>query len=640
MCGIAGFLPNQPRDSQAMSRILRHMGDLIAHRGPDGAGYHVVPGIGLVHRRLSIIDLEGGSQPLFSHEGKLALIANGEIYNYRELRQRFQGDGYHFRTHSDSEVILPLYQRYGDDCVRHLDGIFAFALWDAERERLLLARDQVGVKPLHLLEHPEGIAFASEVKAFLALPWFKANLNRPALSDFLQLRYIPGDQTLFTGVTRLMPGEAAVVEKGAVRRTRYYQSPTPRTSNPNPPSLDVMRAELSEAVSSQLVADVPIACYLSGGYDSTTVTALANRAQPGIRSFTLGFGEPTDENEDGARAARDIGTTHTDLRVNASLFDELPRAVWHLEEPKINGVQGFILARETAQHVRVALSGLGGDELFCGYERNGILWKLGRLATFERPFAPLLRMARTALDRALRGGRRLAWDHHLRGAVLMLSLFDPAQADLILRNGMEPAPNALGGPLSREFLREMHGQPGLVERSRADFSQALESCQGQGALLGSAMHHEFRTKLAHDYLLNEDRTSMAHGLEVRVPLLRPKLVEAMRQVPLTMLMAGGRTKGLMREVIRPIVPQWILDKPKWGFQISAVHQWEHGIRPRFLEQVDRQWIRELGVFDQAWIDRVLEHPPSARLRWHYFVMWMILGLRHWHRQFMEGAGAP
>ncbi|HXQ23440.1 MAG TPA: asparagine synthase (glutamine-hydrolyzing), partial [Candidatus Acidoferrales bacterium] len=371
MCGICGIAgPAAERD------VVERMSAILAHRGPDGEGFYEDAGVVLGHRRLSIIDLVTGDQPMSNEDGTVWAVYNGEIYNFSDLRRELETQGHRFRSSSDTEVLVHLYEQHGEAFLPKLDGIFAFALWDSRRRRLLLARDYFGVKPLHYHFDGRTLRFGSEIKALLQDPAVPRTVDFQALHYFLNLRFIPGERTLFAGIRRLLPAHYLVFEDGAARTQRYFELQPeigPRRSESY--YIDGIRHHLREAVRKQLISDVPLGVFLSGGLDSSSIVAFMSQlVEEPIKTFCLGFNEPTDELADARVVARHFKTEHHEMSLDADPLRRYPEVIWHAEEPKENILQGYLLAQFARQHVTVVHGGLGGDELFAGYANNQLIY--------------------------------------------------------------------------------------------------------------------------------------------------------------------------------------------------------------------------------------------------------------------------
>ena len=531
MCGICGiFEPGAERDS-----LIRRMHEILAHRGPDAASVYRSGNVWLGHRRLSIIDLATGDQPIFNADKTLAIIYNGEIYNYQELRGELEGRGMRFATQSDTEVVLKLYEAEGPDGFRRLNGIFAFAILDErEREpRLVLARDQFGIKPLHYFCQGGRFVFASEQKAILLHPAVERRLNAQALHQHLNLRYTQSDETLFKDLFRLPPGHFMVVRKGHIDEMAPYYHLDYRidTGRSDGYWLDAIPRALKTAVERQLVADVPIGVYLSGGMDSSSIVAMMRQlGVDEINTFTLGFNEPSDENPDARLIAEHYGTRHRDLRMELNPMRLLPEVVWHAEEPKINLLQGFLMSQFVTEHVKVVLGGLGGDELFSGYDIHRFIYPFNGLHQVvpERLEAAVLARFSGLLYRIQQRFGSMATDEYRRGLQMALASGNIAKFYLILRNVWDfdtPHWERIYTPefRSRGILPVMHqfetlfgDRPGLTP-------------------LDQVYRAEWRSKMVNDYLLTEDRMSMAHSVEERVPFLDLDLVRLGFSIPIVLL---------------------------------------------------------------------------------------------------------
>lgn len=629
MCGIAGLC-----GPAASRQLIEAMTRRLAHRGPDGEGFFGDGDLWLGHTRLSIIDLVTGDQPMM--RGGVCLVYNGEVYNFRQLRARLEGLGASFRTSSDSEVILEGYRAWGTDVFARLDGMFALALWDATHRRLLLARDASGIKPMHWSFAGGTLRFASEIKALLEDPSLPRELDFQAVHHLLNLRYVPGRRTLLAGVERLLPGHLLRFEDGQVSIERFWRPEAPEVGGKRPlgEDLEAIRHHLGEAVRRQLVSDVPLGVYLSGGLDSSSIVAFMAEHMDKVRTFSLGFGEPSDELGDARLVARHFGTEHHEIVLDAEPLRHYPAVIWACEEPKENILQGYLLARFARSEVKAVLGGLGGDELFAGYVVHRLLgaaapWhRLVPAAARRRLLEPLSRSLFRLQHRP--SLRRL--DQYRRGLQLGLSLGDPCGYYTILRNVWDGDTGAWGlyGPAWRDHA---------IEPTRRVFDGYFPP---GGHPLRQAMDAEFDTKMVDDFLLNEDRTSMAHGLEVRVPFLDRELVQFARSIDIDRLSPGlfRDTKQLFRRAMEPLLPAPTLAKKKWGFTVDSYRQFQKDLRPVAERVLTRRRVEQRGLFDYGYLRSILDHPPHPRMRWHYFLLWLVLGLEIWSRIFLDGRGEP
>lgn len=627
MCGIAGvFGPAATRvDADAMIRSLRH-------RGPDGDGAYRDRDLLLVHTRLSIIDLETGDQPMTDADGRYVMVYNGEVYNFRELRRELEGKGHCFRTRSDSEVILEGFRAWDADVFARLDGMFAVALWDRRRRRLVLARDLFGIKPLHYAERGGTLRFASEVKALLQDPDLPRRVDFQAMHELLNLRFVPGERTLFDGVRRLPPGHVLSREDGRTRLERFDALEPASVERAGPRAAehyaDGIRRRLRAAVGRQLVSDVPVGVYLSGGLDSSSLVAFMAEKTSAIQTFSLGFGEPTDELEDARVVARQFGTEHHEITLDAEPLRHYPAVIWAAEEPKENILQGYLLAAFARRRVKAVLGGLGGDELFAGYTVHRFMAAAADVhglvprSVQRRLLAPLSRGLFALQDRP-------AWrrfDQYRRGLQLGLAAGDPCGYYSILRNVWDHDPGA-----SSRYGPAWDGVE--VEPTRAALDPFF---QPGGHPLRQTLDAEMQTKMINDFLLNEDRTSMAHSLEVRVPFLDRELVRFARRVPVDLLAPGRETKAIFRRAMGGLLPEHTLRKKKWGFTVDPYHQFQKDLRTTARRVLTPERIARRGWFDPAYLASILDHPPHPRMRWHYFFLWVAVGLEIWARLFLEG----
>ena len=631
MCGIAGIYHFDTRPPKA-AQTVKAMAAAIAHRGMDDEGLFENEHLVLAHQRLSIIDLETGHQPMSNEDGSVVVACNGEIYNFQELRKDLKACGHVFSTSSDTEVLVHLYEDHGLDMFNKLNGIFAFALWDNGEKRLILARDHFGVKPLHVYQDKGRVLFASEIKAILVDRKVSPRINKQALHYFMNLRYVPGRETLFDGVERLLPGEYAVVDERGFRRTFYWKMPRFGGSQLTEVSaINGTRHHLYKAVSRQLVADVPVGIYLSGGMDSSSILAMAHRdhSHGPIATYTLGFNEPTDELEDAKRVADYFHTRRHPFALDPKPLQCLPEVLWYVEEPKINMLQGFLLAQHAKPFTKVALSGLGGDELFAGYlayqyMKPSELFHRWIPCSFTR--GVLQPLSRHLFD-LQKCSKNLALDEYRRGGHMLLSLGDKCQYYGIIRNVWD---------YDSHLWAEVYG-PRMLEQDLARTRTVFEpyfANQNQ-SFVEQAIMAEFQTKLVDDFLLNEDRVSMAHGLEVRVPFLDRDLVSFATQLPVNMKMRGMKTKYVFKKAMRGIVPGFVLHKKKWGFAFNPYFQFQKDLKETAQQVLTHRRVKELGLFNYGFVKKVLEHRPHPRLRWHYFTLWMMVGFHIWHDMFIQ-----
>ena len=625
MCGICGFT------GEDIPGLLGRMNEAIRHRGPDSDGFFSRGQVHLANRRLRVVDLEGGDQPIFNEDGSIVVVFNGEIYNHRELRQRLEASGHRFKTSCDTEVLVHLYEEFGDTFASHLNGMFAFALYDLRRQRLLLVRDQVGIKPLLYTTVGDHLLFGSEAKSLLEHPQMAARLDPEGLHLLLNIRFVPAPRTLFEGVSQLPPGHGLVFENSTAREFSYHQWDFPGTRDLSPDdAAEAFRHTLKSAVERQLEADVPVGIFLSGGIDSSSVLWAAHAARgEDLNTFSLGFGEPTDELDDAALVARHFGSAHRAHTLSLRPLELYPRIVYHAEQPKVNAPQGYYLSRLARKEVTVALSGLGGDELFLGYDLYRYLWP-GRLL-IDSPMARLLALGRPLANGLARGLRRWGGppsEVPRRALELAASAADPSRYYLTLRNGWDLLPGAAQGIYTEAWQRR------IATSTRQAFAPYFD--RPELSFLEQVQWAEFRAKMVDDFLLNEDRMSMANSLEVRVPLLDLEMVQFAFDLPRRVKWQDGELKPVMKRALAGALPAHTLRKKKWGFTANPYEQFRKDLRTLAARELNTDFLAEQGIFNPDFVRQILDHRPSPKLRWHYFMLWQILGLKFWQEIFLEG----
>jgi asparagine synthase (glutamine-hydrolysing) len=627
VCGIAGTV------GFGDDELVRAMTDTIAHRGPDGEGFFVGDGVCLGNRRLAILDVAGGSQPMANEDGSVVVVYNGEIYNYPELRQQVLARGHVLRTHCDTEVLPHLYEDEGIEFAARLNGIFAFALFDRTHRKLFLVRDPIGVNPLVYALRDGRLAFGSEAKAVLASGLVDAELDETSLHLTMNVRYVPGERTFFRGIRRLPPGHVLEFGHGRARLSTYAAIDwTPDATLTEADWIDGIRAHYEAAVKRQLLSDVPVGVSLSGGIDSSSIVAMLRRSESGpIKTFTLGFDEPWDELGDARFVAETFETEHHETVLHEPALGYLSDAIRHTEEPKVNSLQLYLLHRYIGEHVKVVLSGLGGDELFGGYDFYRYLDRGRRLGSGLS--GSVLRAASPALDRlAVRGSamRRPHADLYVRGLEWVASLDDDTRQYLLLRNAWDFNDSLLRRVYTRDFVAH------LQAATRDEFDPYFD---GDGTVLSRALRAEFSTKMVSDLLHNENTMSMAHSVESRVPLLDLELVRFAARIPPDLRFQGG-LKGLLKKVLDGILPEQVLTKKKWGFTFDPVEQYKKDLRSLALEVLTPERLQRSGVFNPDFVRRVLDAKPHQRLRWHYFMLWQMIGVEIWQDTFVARQVTP
>jgi asparagine synthase (glutamine-hydrolysing) len=627
MCGIVGILKFDPR-AMVDEQRLRRMRDVLRHRGPDDQGLMITGQIGLGHRRLSIIDLVGGRQPMANVDRTVWITYNGEIYNFRELRSDLELRGYRFTTKSDTEVVLRAYETFGEACVERLRGMFAFAVWDQRRCKLFLARDRLGIKPLYYAVTGDGLVFASEIKAILAAGSVRTAFNKAILPEFLATRFSAGAETFFEGIRKLLPGRTLSWSPTAGFQGRRYWRP-PVVLDDSGATLAQrareVRARLEETVRSHLVSDVPVGLFLSGGIDSSGLAALmAPMLKEPIQSFSVGFDVHGFNELNYARlAAESVGAEHREVIVSPSeFFQVLPHLVWHEDEPiafPSSVSLYFVSDLAKRSRVKVVLTGEGADELFLGYNRYRVTaWneRLGRAywAAVPDPFRGRVRRFVSRFPRPLR--------RYPERTFLTLA---PGARGLFYENF---------AVFPERMRQQLLSDPELLG-ARDPYATALQCYKENPAgTLERMAHADLQTYLV-ELLMKQDQMSMAASVESRVPFLDHQFVEYVAAMPGEYKLRGWRTKAVLREALRDLVPRAILTRPKMGFP-TPVGQWLRGpFWPLLQEFVLGPRSLERGLFDVAFARRLAEEHRRGAAD-HGDRLWLLMNLEIWQRVFLEG----
>ncbi|MBV9958745.1 MAG: asparagine synthase (glutamine-hydrolyzing) [Acidobacteria bacterium] len=629
MCGIAGFIDRRAsvaaREERAslLDRMLRR----IAHRGPDDQGMFVEGTAALGMRRLSIIDLAGGHQPLSGCDPALTLVFNGEIYNYRELQRELEARGHSFRTHSDTETIAHAYEEFGAQCVDYLRGMFAFAIWDERAGRLFIARDRVGKKPLYYTLTPDGtFVFGSELKTLLEHPSVTRETNPDALDAYLSFGYVPDPLSIFRGIEKLPPGHHLTVEGGRVRVEQYWDfSYEPVEEKREEEYLEELRALLDEAVRLRLVSDVPLGAFLSGGVDSSAVVGLMSRAmsQP-VKTFSIGFNEDTYNELKYARvAAKAFGTEHHEFIVTPDICEIVDELVWHFDEPfaDSSAIPTYMVSKMAREYVTVVLSGDGGDELFAGYTRYVVDRKRSGLARLPRV------VREGVMQPISRGLPHGAWGRNYLRNVSLAPLERYIDSISIFTELNK------GSLYASDFKARLRGNSAGTEMFRKLTSQVKT-----GDAVDPLLYLDSKTYLPGDILTKVDRMSMAVSLEARVPLLDHKLIEFVTRIPASLKLKGLETKYIFKRAVADLVPAEILHRPKQGFGVPVADWINLQLRERIHETLTEQRTRERGLFDTHYVNLLLDEHERGR-RDHSTALWSLLMLELWQRTFVDGAGA-
>jgi asparagine synthase (glutamine-hydrolysing) len=627
MCGIAGrfnYDPLRPIDRG----VLTAMTDAAAHRGPDASGCHVAPGIGLGHRRLSIIDLSTGDQPLCNETGTVWTVFNGEIYNFADVRAELAARGHRFRTGSDTEVIVHGYEEWGERAVERFRGMFAFAVWDASRRRLLLARDRVGVKPLYYAELPgRGIVFGSELKSLLEDPDVPREWRPDAIDAYLTLLYVPAPLTIYQGIHKLEPGHVLVAEHGAIRTSRYWDLTFTGDGDParEDEYLERLDALLAESVALRQIADVPLGAFLSGGIDSSAVAAyMVQTSEQAPKTISVGFDHAAyDELAHARQVAEHLGCEFHPRTVTPDVVSLLPALAWHFDEPfaDSSAVPTYYVSKAAREMVTVALSGDGGDELWAGYTRHRVeRWEQRARAALGSASAAAGALGR-ALPLSMKGARAL---RHLGAA--------PDQAYALKHAYGMFEPEAKTRLYSGDFAAAVRGADPF-----ARFREIYARC-GSGDAIDRGLYVDVHTYMVDDILTKVDRMSMAVSLEAREPLLDHRLLEFAATVPSSLKIRNGRGKHLLRKVLQRRVPHAILERGKHGFE-APIGEWLRGpLAPMADALLADGRLRDRGIFDGPEVARLWSEHRAGRAD-HRHRLWQLVMLELWFRRFVDRAPA-
>jgi asparagine synthase (glutamine-hydrolysing) len=625
MCGIAGKLTSNPAADGDLGDLMVAMTTALRHRGPDAGGYYFGDGIALGHRRLSIIDLATGDQPVSNEDGSVWVVFNGEIYNFQDLRRDLEAAGHRFRTHSDTEVIVHGYEEWGEACVTRFRGMFAFAVWDTRARRLLLARDRLGVKPLFYAPLPDGtLVFASEMKAILEDRSVSRAWRPESVDAYLTFGYIPGPATIYEHIQKLPAAHVLVAENGRIRTHEYWDliytgDGDPAREDEYLQRLDVL---LRESVKLRLISDVPLGAFLSGGIDSTAVVAyMMETSDAPVLTASVGFDQTRfDELEHARTVATHLGCERFERIADPHVVDLLPRLAWHFDEPfaDSSAVPTYYVSQAARERVTVALSGDGGDELWAGYARHRVEHWEGRVRAALGPRG----------SRAVGMGARLL-PMRARGVRALRHLGLPPADACAVKHAYGLFENGVRASMySGDFEARIAGT-----HPYAPFLSAYDRCPSPDPM-DRAMYVDVKTYLVDDILTKVDRMSMAVSLETREPLLDHRLLEFAATVPASLKLRGRTTKFLLRKLLARRVPASILERPKHGFEAPA-GEWLRGPLAGMVADllVDRRF-RERGLLNAKTVDRLWAEHRDGRCD-HRHRLWSVVMLELWFRQFID-----
>ena len=625
MCGICGKL-NFDREANVLPGLVKTMADTIQHRGPDDEGYYVSGPVGLGFRRLSIIDLATGHQPLSNEGGTVWIVFNGEIYNYQELRRFLQSKGHVFKTQTDTEVIVHLYEEFGESCVEKLRGMFAFAIWDERREMLFLARDRVGIKPLYYWLSDKSLIFASEIKAILADRDVQPEVVPEMIDRFLTFYYVPGEETLLRNIRKLSPGTYMIVRGGKAQIREYWDLHFESGDRSLHGAETELLKLLDESVQLHMISDVPVGFLLSGGVDSTAMLGLTvGKTDHPLSSYTLGFSEPglADERPYARLAASRYGSEHHEMTITSKEFaDFVPKFAWHMEEPvcEPQAIALYYVSRLAKAYVKVLISGEGGDEAFAGYPiyRN-LLW-LERIKRVFGPFKSPLSSRLSALNRTLRSPRIAKY------APLLNLPFESYYYSRTSNPGrfFNDHKSQLYSTSFAHCVNEDFSTGGVRKYLRNG---------GGSSLVNKMLYADTKTSLPDDLLLKADKMTMANSIELRVPLLDHKLLEFAASLPENFKVRGFTTKYIAKRALRDRVPKEILQRKKAGFPVP----YESWMRTEL-----KDWVRDIlldsetlsrGYFQKTCIEQLLK--DDLQYKGYSKEILSLVALEAWHRMFLK-----
>ena len=631
MCGIYGILALRPGARVGRDELAAMAGTQF-HRGPDDEGAYLGEGVALGMRRLSIIDLATGQQPIWNEDRTAVVVCNGELYNYRAVTERLVAAGHRFRTRSDVEILVHLYDERGLDLLDEVEGMFGFALWDEARGRFLLGRDRLGVKPLYYLEHDGRLIFASEIKAILALVGGFSEPDPLALKEYLSFGYTPNDRTLFPGIKKLPPASLLVCEGGEISISRYWAPPREIDASLSEADWAArIREDIEAAVESEMVSDVPLGAFLSGGLDSSAVVAaMAKRSAEPIRTYSIGFdsgkaGSYYNELPYAKAVAERFGTRHKEILVRPEVADLLPRLLWHMDEPVADSalITTFLVAEFARQDVKVILSGVGGDEIFGGYRRY-----LGEFYGLRYARLPAWLRSNVVAPAA----RWLPSDRH--SALMNLS----RQARVFLESHEQPFEEryrAYVQVFGREAVAALAQD--LVEAAADSFDAAFAEA-GSGDALQRLMQVDLLTQLPNDLLMLTDKMTMASSIACRVPLLNHRLVETCARIPASLRIRKGRLKHLLKRALEGTLPRDIIERPKRGFGAPMGAWLKDELAPLAGQLLSREAVERRGWFEWMEIESLLAQHRASRAD-HTDHLICLINLEVWARLFLDGRSA-
>jgi len=638
MCGICGMVGKSDKI------LLQAMCDVLVHRGPDGEGQYLEDQVAIGMRRLAVIDLETGDQPMTNEDQSLRIVYNGEIYNYRELRDTLEKKKYLFKTQSDTEVILHAYKEYGPECLHQFNGMFAFAIWDKRKQELFMARDRVGIKPLYYWDNGGYLLFGSEIKAILQDRTFERRVNKTALFNNLHRLFVPGTSTMFEGIRRLEPGHYAFYRKGRLEIRKYWDfSFKSHDTKSIEEYCELIYEQLKQAVSRRMIADVPVGAFLSGGVDSSGIVGfMSTVSDTPVKTFSLGFEENEDEDEGNEvfnelpyarKVAEYFNTEHHEFIINAKdILQELPYLIWHFDEPYSGSLPQYYISKLAREHVTVALGGLGGDELFGNYGRGYLLQRqIGARAWRYRRFPAYVRNCTDTIFNGINWFSNACFsvpysnritDFYGRASNVGTAYVQSGATfqDLAYDNGQI---------LNNDFLSHLSKE----ETIQCLFEQNIEKVNSKN-ILDTAFYLDARSQLVNEYLNYTDTLSMASSLEARVPFLDHELIESVLTIPADVRSQQGDLKYLLKNVIGRLMPRELFDRPKGGFALPYGTWLRNELQDLIYDCLSTKQIKERGYFNPSPIVQMVNEHMSGKMN-HTYRIWTLLMMEIWHRIYLD-----
>src|SRR5271154_5183564 len=637
MCGIYGVFHFVPSGAPC-EPLLAAMGQVIDHRGPDDHGHYEGQGIGLGMRRLSIIDVAGGHQPISNEDGTVWIVLNGEIYNFRDLRTELERKGHQFRTRTDTEVLVHLYEEEGVGFFTRLRGMFGLALWDSRHERLILGRDRIGEKPLYFRREVHRVLFSSELKSILQVEGVPRNLNLVALQEYLALGYVPAPLSMFEGIDKLLPGHFLIIEKDRFEDHEYWDIACGKVDARSEEEwVDCIREKLLETVQAQLVSDVPLGAFLSGGIDSSTIVAAMSRltGQP-VNTYAIGYEDEHsyfNELEYAKLVAKAFGTEHHEIIVRPELSELFPKLIWHLDEPVADSafLTTYLVSRLARQTVTVILSGVGGDELFGGYRRylgNSLQRWFRLLPGFVR------RKVLPSLLNRVPQDRSSLWKDYSRYAAAFVRTADLDPMGQYMSYVTVLSEDVQNELLKKHNLSDTQDSPEEIKIMRSYFERGRSNSP-----LNQIMYVDLKTSLPDDLLALTDRMSMAASIECRAPLVDYELVELAFRMPSSLKVRGFTLKHALKKAVAPWLPREVIERKKRGFGAPVAAWLRRELRPLLNELLSKEAVERRGLFHWPTIETILSAHEEQR-RDCTDQLLALLVLEVWCRNYLDREGPP